>query len=58
MSLCRQIVVTNTVPHEAQKMQCSKIRTVDVSAMISEAIRRIHNQESMSHLFEHISADD
>lgn len=53
-----EIVVTNTVPHEVQKMQCSKIKTVDISAMISEAIRRIHNQESMSHLFEHITAED
>jgi len=51
-------VVTNTVPHDIQKMQCPKIKTVDVSMMLSEAIRRIHNQESMSHLFQHIPTED
>jgi len=53
-----EVVVTNTVPHEIQKMQCHKIKTVDISSMLSEAIRRIHNQESMSHLFQNISSED
>ena len=53
-----EVVVTNTVPHEVQKMQCRKIKTVDVSMMLSEAIRRIHNQESMSHLFQNVSTTD
>jgi len=53
-----QVVVTNTVPHEVQKMQCHKIQTVDISMVLSEAIRRIHNEESMSHLFQTLSADD
>lgn len=53
-----EVVVTNTVPHDVQKMQCHKIKTVDVSIMLSEAMRRIHNQESMSHLFQHISMED
>lgn len=52
------MVVTNTVPHEVQKMQCHKIKTVDISLLISEAIRRIHNQESMSYLFRDITAED
>ncbi|KAL0584283.1 LOW QUALITY PROTEIN: Phosphoribosyl pyrophosphate synthase-associated protein 1 [Plecturocebus cupreus] len=38
-----EVVVTNTVPHEVQKLQCPKIKTVDVSWILSEAIRRIHN---------------
>jgi phosphoribosylpyrophosphate synthetase len=53
-----EVVVTNTVPHEVQKMQCHKIKTVDISLLLSEAIRRIHNQESMSYLFRDINADD
>ena len=53
-----QVVVTNTVPHELQKMQCHKIKTVDISGMLVEAIRRIHNNESMSYLFRHIGVDD
>ncbi|XP_053309479.1 phosphoribosyl pyrophosphate synthase-associated protein 1 isoform X2 [Spea bombifrons] len=53
-----EVVVTNTVPHEVQKLQCAKIRTVDISLILSEAIRRIHNGESMSYLFRNITMDD
>ncbi|XP_064622015.1 phosphoribosyl pyrophosphate synthase-associated protein 2-like [Lineus longissimus] len=53
-----EVVVTNTVPHDVQKMQCHKIKTVDVSVMLSEAIRRIHYNESMSYLFKNISTED
>jgi phosphoribosylpyrophosphate synthetase len=53
-----EVVVTNTVPHEVAKMQCHRIKTVDISLLISEAIRRIHNQESMSYLFRDITAED
>ncbi|XP_069785726.1 phosphoribosyl pyrophosphate synthase-associated protein 1 isoform X5 [Narcine bancroftii] len=52
------VVVTNTIPHEVQKLQCPKIKTVDVSMILSEAIRRIHNGESMSYLFRNITVDD
>lgn len=37
-----EVVVTNTVPHDVQKMQCPKIKTVDISILLAEAIRRIH----------------
>ncbi|XP_061882999.1 phosphoribosyl pyrophosphate synthase-associated protein 1-like isoform X2 [Entelurus aequoreus] len=53
-----EVVVTNTVPHEVQKLQCSKIKTVDVSMILAEAIRRIHNGESMAYLFRNIAVDD
>uniref|UniRef100_H3B9G7 Phosphoribosyl pyrophosphate synthetase associated protein 1 n=1 Tax=Latimeria chalumnae TaxID=7897 RepID=H3B9G7_LATCH len=53
-----EVVVTNTVPHEVQKLQCPKIKTVDVSMILSEAIRRIHNGESMAYLFRNITVDD
>uniref|UniRef100_G3T9Y9 Phosphoribosyl pyrophosphate synthetase associated protein 1 n=1 Tax=Loxodonta africana TaxID=9785 RepID=G3T9Y9_LOXAF len=53
-----EVVVTNTVPHEVQKLQCPKIKTVDISLILSEAIRRIHNGESMSYLFRNITVDD
>lgn len=53
-----EVVVTNTVPHEIQKMQCNKIKTVDISTLMVEAIRRIHNNESMSYLFRYIGMDD
>ncbi|XP_069056321.1 phosphoribosyl pyrophosphate synthase-associated protein 1 isoform X1 [Pleurodeles waltl] len=53
-----EVVVTNTVPHEVQKLQCPKIKTVDVSLILAEAIRRIHNGESMAYLFRNIAVDD
>ncbi|KAJ8793706.1 hypothetical protein J1605_003517 [Eschrichtius robustus] len=53
-----RVVVTNTIPHEIQKLQCPKIKTVDISMILSEAIRRIHNGESMSYLFRNIGLDD
>ncbi|XP_018420181.1 PREDICTED: phosphoribosyl pyrophosphate synthase-associated protein 2 isoform X2 [Nanorana parkeri] len=52
------VVVTNTIPHEVQKLQCPKIKTVDISMILAEAIRRIHNGESMSYLFRNIGVDD
>lgn len=57
-SIIDGVVVTNTVPHELQKLQSSKISTVDISSMLSESIRRIHHGESMSHLFRNITIDD
>uniref|UniRef100_A0A8K9XK07 Solute carrier family 5 member 10 n=1 Tax=Oncorhynchus mykiss TaxID=8022 RepID=A0A8K9XK07_ONCMY len=57
-SAISQVVVTNTIPHSSQKLQCCKIKTVDVSLILSEAVRRIHCGESMSCLFHNIGADD
>uniref|UniRef100_A0A7E4UZ11 Pribosyltran_N domain-containing protein n=1 Tax=Panagrellus redivivus TaxID=6233 RepID=A0A7E4UZ11_PANRE len=53
-----QVIVTNTVPHDLQKMRCHKIKTVDISVVICEAIRRIYNKESMGFLFKDIALDD
>ncbi|XP_017020963.1 phosphoribosyl pyrophosphate synthase-associated protein 2 isoform X3 [Drosophila kikkawai] len=53
-----EIVVTNTIPHEIQKLQCHKIKTIDISILIAEAIRRIHNKESMSYLFRNVTLED
>ncbi|XP_013100863.1 phosphoribosyl pyrophosphate synthase-associated protein 2 isoform X2 [Stomoxys calcitrans] len=53
-----EVVVTNTIPHEVQKLQCHKIKTIDISILIGEAIRRIHNKESMSYLFRNVTLED
>ncbi|MEE6513865.1 hypothetical protein FKM82_021700 [Ascaphus truei] len=57
-SVIDEVIVTNTIPHEVQKLQCPKIKTVDISMILSEAVRRIHNGESMSYLFRNIGVDD
>ena len=52
------IVLTNTVAHEEKKTRCSKIETIDISVLLAEAIRRIHNGESISFLFRNVSVDE
>ena len=49
-----RLQVTNTCPHEEVKARCDKIRTIDISAILAEAIRRTHNGESISYLFNHV----
>ncbi|KAI1732616.1 phosphoribosyl synthetase-associated domain-containing protein [Ditylenchus destructor] len=53
-----EIIVTNTVPHEIQKLRCHKIKTVDISLLLCEAVRRIYNNESMGPLFRDLTIDD
>ncbi|OQR76224.1 phosphoribosyl pyrophosphate synthase-associated protein 2-like [Tropilaelaps mercedesae] len=59
-SFIDEVIVTNTVPHdhEMAKMASKKIKTIDVSILLSEAIRRIHNKESMSYLFRNVALED
>ncbi|KAJ3190648.1 hypothetical protein HK101_008508 [Irineochytrium annulatum] len=47
-----KVVVTNTIPHDDKKLLCPKIDTIDVTPTFAEAIRRTHNGESVSWLFE------
>lgn len=46
-----RVVCTNTVPFEEKMAQCPKLDVIDVSAVLAEAIRRLHNGESISYLF-------
>ncbi|KAI8326313.1 ribose-phosphate pyrophosphokinase 3 [Martensiomyces pterosporus] len=52
-SVLTRVVVTNTIPHAEKKKLCPKLDTIDVSAVLAEAIRRTHNGESVSYLFGH-----
>uniref|UniRef100_A0A8C6FTV0 ribose-phosphate diphosphokinase n=1 Tax=Moschus moschiferus TaxID=68415 RepID=A0A8C6FTV0_MOSMO len=45
------VVVTNTIPQEDKMKHCSKIQVIDISMILTEAIRRTHNGESVSYLF-------
>ncbi|GAV52100.1 hypothetical protein ZYGR_0AG00910 [Zygosaccharomyces rouxii] len=48
-----KVVCTNTVPFEEKMKSCSKLDVVDVSSVLAESIRRLHNGESISYLFKH-----
>ncbi|KAJ3297806.1 ribose-phosphate pyrophosphokinase, partial [Blyttiomyces sp. JEL0837] len=46
------VIVSNTVPQEEHLKACGKIKVFDVAPLFAEAIRRIHNGESVSFLFD------
>ncbi|XP_067142796.1 ribose-phosphate pyrophosphokinase 2-like [Centruroides vittatus] len=48
------VVVTNTLPQEQHMEDCQKIRCIDASMILAEAIRRTHNGESISYLFSNV----
>jgi len=53
-----QLIISNTVPLESKILQCPKIRVVDISHILAEAVRRMHNGESLSYLFRNIPLED
>jgi ribose-phosphate pyrophosphokinase len=46
-----EVVVTDTIPLSAEAGKLSKVKVLTVSAMVGEAIKRIHRNESVSSLF-------
>lgn len=46
-----RVVCTNTVPFEEKLKLCPKLDTIDISGVLAESIRRLHNGESVSYLF-------
>ena len=46
-----ELIVTNTIPLGPQAQGCRKIKTLSVAHLIGEAIRRTHEEESISSLF-------
>ena len=49
-SVLAELVVTDSIPNRCPK-NCKKTRQVSVSELFGEAIRRVHNEESVSSLF-------
>lgn len=47
-----EVIVSNTVPQDEHVKRCSKIKVFNVAPVFGEAIRRIHNGESVSMLFD------
>ena len=50
-SAIESLVVTNTIPLRENARECGKIKVLSVSSLLAEAIRRIHNEDSVSSLF-------
>eukprot|EP00123_Amoebidium_parasiticum_P012906 comp21649_c0_seq1/m.30427 comp21649_c0_seq1/g.30427 ORF comp21649_c0_seq1/g.30427 comp21649_c0_seq1/m.30427 type:complete len:327 (-) comp21649_c0_seq1:275-1255(-) len=49
-SSVQEIVVTNSIPQAANMQACSKLRVIDISPLLCEAVRRIHHGESLAFL--------
>lgn len=45
------VLITNTTPLEEKLKRCEKLRTFSVAPLLGEAIRRIHENSSVSSLF-------
>jgi len=50
-----EVVVTDTIPLNEEAKKTGRIKVLSVAAMLGEAIRRIHRNESVSSLFNNIS---
>jgi ribose-phosphate pyrophosphokinase len=50
-SALNEVVVTNSVPVLDKLKACPKLRQLPIAALLAEAIRRIHGDESVSSLF-------
>lgn len=46
-----ELVVTDTIPLTAEALKINKIRSISLSAMLAEAIRRVSESESISSMF-------
>ena len=50
-SKLEEVVVTNTIPLNGKDRTCTKLRVLSVAPLLGEAIKRIHEEESVSSLF-------
>lgn len=46
-----ELVVTDSIPLSQAAQECSRIRTLTLSRMLAEAMRRLSNEESLSAMF-------
>jgi ribose-phosphate pyrophosphokinase len=46
-----EVIVTNTIPMNEKKEKCRKLKVLSVAALLGEAIKRIHEETSVSSLF-------
>ncbi len=46
-----EVVVTDSIPLSEEARACGKIKVVSIAKLLAEAIRRIHNSDSVSSLF-------
>lgn len=45
------LVITNTIPLSEAAQNCPKVKTLDISPLLAESIRRVNQEESISTMF-------
>jgi len=51
-SFLDEVIVSNSIPQELHLEKCQKMKVFNIAPIFAEAIRRIHNGESVSMLFQ------
>lgn len=51
-SKLQQVVTTNSMPLADKEADCPKLKTLSIADLLAEAVKRIHNEDSVSSLFE------
>jgi len=51
-SVLEHVIATNTIPTADKEAECSRLTTLSIAELLAEAIKRIHNEDSVSSLFE------
>jgi ribose-phosphate pyrophosphokinase len=46
-----EVITTDTIPLDSKKEKCSKLKILSISELLAEAIKRIHEESSISSLF-------
>ncbi len=47
-----RVIATNSMPMQEKEQECPKIKTLSIGELFADAIKRIHNEDSVSSLFE------
>ncbi|MBL7048947.1 MAG: ribose-phosphate pyrophosphokinase [Nitrospira sp.] len=50
-SVLEEVIVTNTIPMDEKQLKCKKLKVLSVAGLLGEAIKRIHEESSLSSLF-------
>jgi len=50
-SVIEELIITNTIPLNSKKERCRKLTVLSIAPLIGEAIKRIHEESSISSLF-------
>ncbi|HEY0141798.1 MAG TPA: ribose-phosphate pyrophosphokinase [Thermoanaerobaculia bacterium] len=51
-SKLNQVICTNSIPMQEKQVDCSKLRPLSIAPLLAQAIQRIHQEDSVSSLFE------